>query len=34
MTTEMFINVLALVFTVLSTGISIGLFIANKKNDR
>ena len=34
MTTEMFINILALVFTVLSAGISIGLYIANKKNDR
>ena len=34
MTTEMFINILALVFTVLSTGVSIGLYIANKKNDR
>ena len=30
MTTEMFINILALVFTVLSAGISIGLYIANK----
>ena len=34
MTTEMFVNILALVFTVLSTGVSIGMFIANKKNDR
>lgn len=34
MTTEMFVNILALVFTVLSTGVSIGLYIANKKNDR
>ena len=34
MTTEMFVNVLTLVFTVLSTGVSIGLYIANKKNDR
>lgn len=34
MSTEMFINILALVFTVLSTGVSIGMFIANKKNDR
>ena len=34
MTTEMFVNILALIFTVLSTGISIGLYIANKKNDR
>ena len=34
MTTEMFVNILTLVFTVLSTGVSIGMFIANKKNDR
>ena len=34
MTTEMFVNILALVFAVLSTGVSIGLNIANEKNDR
>ena len=34
MTTEMFVNILALVFTVLSTGVSIGMITANKKNDR
>ena len=34
MTTEMFVGILSLVFTVLSAGISIGLYIANKKNDR
>ena len=34
MTTEMFVNILALVFAVLSTGVSIGLYIANEKNDR
>ena len=30
MTTEMFVGILSLVFTVLSAGISIGLYIANK----
>ena len=33
MTTEMFVNILALVFQVFRTGSSIGLYIAYKKND-
>lgn len=34
MTTEMFVGILSLITSVLSVGITIGISIANKKNDR